>query len=276
MHLLVLALWALVLMVVIALAGAAIGVYAGEASDSRSAFLLWNAFSQLMTFALPVLLMSWMYYRGEQRAFYKLDFGRRKWLLSLAGIGVLLLLLPLTDWLAVWNDGWHLPGEESLRSIGEKSQRLVEGLLRECHPLLSLFGLALIPALCEELFFRAGMQNLLQRWFKNGHAAVWVTAAIFSLAHGEVFAFMPRLALGILLGYLYLYGRSLLVNVMAHFVNNALVVTAYALHAGGVLEQDPSEPLGVDPVLVIVCTLAAAALFYVAFLRHQTKEVTKS
>lgn len=263
MQLLVLALWALVFMVVAALAGVAAGVSDGE-SGSGPAFLLWNVFSQLMTFALPVALVAWMYYYGAQRDFYRFDFSSRCWRLSLAGVAVLLLLVPLIDWLTVWNDSWNLP--ESLRSAGEQSQEKVTSLMKECPLALNLFGLALVPALCEELFFRAGIQNLLQKWFKSPHAAIWVTAAVFSLAHGELFAFLPRFLLGALLGYLYVYGRSLLVNVVAHFVNNAIVVVAYALASGSF---DPSAPLAVAPLLTVLCTLAAGALLYVVFLRPQ-------
>lgn len=276
MHLLVLALWALVMMVVAVVVGVAAGI-SGKPEENTTVFLLYNVLVQLLTFALPVLLVTWMYYRGSQRAFYKLDFSRRSWLLALAGIVLLFLLVPLTDWLAVWNDHWHLPGawealERRLRDTGQQSEQVVESFMKGNHPLLNLFGLALVPALCEELFFRAGIQNLLQRWFKNGHAAVWVTAAVFSLAHGEVFAFLPRLLLGALLGYLYLYGRSLVVNVTVHFVNNAIIVVAYALLAGGGSEFDPSAPLAVPALLVVACFLAALALFYVVFLRHPSRQ----
>ena len=276
MHLLVLALWALVMMVVAVVVGVAAGI-SGKPEENTTVFLLYNVLVQLLTFALPVLLVTWMYYRGSQRAFYKLDFSRRSWLLALVGIVLLFLLVPLTDWLAVWNDHWHLPGawealERRLRDTGQQSEQVVESFMKGNHPLLNLFGLALVPALCEELFFRAGIQNLLQRWFKNGHAAVWVTAAVFSLAHGEVFAFLPRLLLGALLGYLYLYGRSLVVNVTVHFVNNAIIVVAYALLAGGGSEFDPSAPLAVPALLVVACSLAALALFYVAFLRHSSRQ----
>jgi hypothetical protein len=204
-------------------------------------------------------------------------------MLALAGVAVLLLLVPIIDWLSIWNDGWHWSGaweplERSLREAGEQSQQMVEGFMKECYPLLNLFALALIPALCEELFFRAGIQNLLQCWFSSRHpgeesgvglhAAVWVTAALFSLAHGEVFAFLPRFLLGALLGYLYVYGRSLLVNVVVHFVNNAVIVVAYALMSGDGSQFDPSAPLATAPVLTFVCTLAALALFWFVFLRR--------
>lgn len=297
MQLLVLALWSLALMVVSVIVGMLLGVAtdpdllsysATQPLSHSSRLLLWNVFVQLMTFALPVLLLTRRYYREEQREFYRLDFGRKSWMLAVVGIVVLLLLVPLTDWLATWNDSWHFSGawekvERTLREAGEQSQQMVESFLKECHPLLNLFALALIPALCEELFFRVGVQNLLQRWFSRPslrshsapqslapHAAVWVTAALFSLAHGELFAFLPRFLLGGLLGYLYVYGRSLLVNVLAHFANNAIIVVAYALLSGDSTSFDPSAPLALSPLLTIVCALAAVALMIVVFRKNRS------
>lgn len=269
MHLLVLAMLSLALMVLSVVIGVALGVPDGGESGTRSLFIVWNAITQVFTFGLPPVIVARMYYRDEVRSFLRFDVSGRNWLLGLAGVVVLMLLMPLTDWLSVWNDGWHWSGmweavERELRRVGEMSQTMVELTLRECHPLLNLFGLALIPALCEELFFRAGVQNLLQRWFKNPHAAVWVTAALFSLAHGELFAFLPRFLLGALLGYLYVGGGSLVVNVLVHFVNNAIVVILFWL-ATPESGFDPMAPLGVGWTVTLACSLAAVMLMVVTF-----------
>lgn len=269
MHLLVLAMLSLALMVLSVVIGVALGVPDGGESGTRSLFIVWNAITQVFTFGLPPVIVARMYYRDEVRSFLRFDVSGRNWLLGLAGVVVLMLLMPLTDWLSVWNDGWHWLGmweavERELRRVGEMSQTMVELTLRECHPLLSLLCVALVPAICEELFFRAGVQNLLQRWFKNVHVAVWVTAALFSLAHGEVFAFLPRFLLGALLGYLYVGGGSLVVNVLVHFVNNAIVVILFWL-ATPESGFDPMAPLGVGWTVTLACSLAAVMLMVVTF-----------
>lgn len=269
MHLLVLAMLSLALMVLSVVIGVALGVPDGGESGTRSLFIVWNAITQVFTFGLPPVIVARMYYRDEVRSFLRFDVSGRNWLLGLAGVVVLMLLMPLTDWLSVWNDGWHWSGmweavERELRRVGEMSQTMVELTLRECHPLLSLLCVALVPAICEELFFRAGVQNLLQRWFKNVHVAVWVTAALFSLAHGEVFAFLPRFLLGALLGYLYVGGGSLVVNVLVHFVNNAIVVILFWL-ATPESGFNPMAPLGVGWTVTLACSLAAVMLMVVTF-----------
>lgn len=243
---------------------------------SRPHILWTQAVTQMLTFLVPVALMTFIYYRGSQREYYRFDFGGRKWIYALTGVVSLLLLMPAIDWLTVWNDSWDLGHVgELLRSLQDKTEGILEQIM-SCDTVgglvANLLVVALVPAVCEEIFFRAGIQNLLERWFSADgskpwgiHVAVWVTALIFSLGHGELFSFMPRLVMGALLGYLYIYSGSILPNVMAHFINNAFVVVVYWLVARGVLDIDPETPLAVDAVLTACCTLAAVALPVVMF-----------
>ncbi len=243
---------------------------------SRPVLMWTQAVTQLLTFLVPVVLMTIIYYRGRQREYYRLEFGARKWYYALTGVVVMLLVVPVNDWLMVWNDSWNLGRVgELLRSL----QDATEGVLEQIMGTDSVGGLvanlvvvALLPAVCEEVFFRAGIQNLLQRWFSadgrkpwGTHVAVWVTALIFSLGHGELFSFMPRLVLGAVLGYLYVGSGSILPNMLAHFFNNALVVVLYWLVARGVLDIDPEAPLAVGGLLTACCTFAAVAVFVVTF-----------
>ncbi len=264
--------------------GAGADIDASELSGNR-----WlQAVSQLLTFALPVLLMTLIYYRGRQREYYRLYFGGRQWLNALAAVVILVLLMPAIDWITVWNDSWNLGGiGEKLRQLQDSTEGLIEQIM-DTDTVAGLLGnllvVALLPAVCEELFFRAGIQNLLQRWWSRPkgatpgqelsqgetitvgtHLAVWATAIIFSLAHGEIYSFMPRLLLGLLLGYLYVGSGSLLVNITVHFANNAIVVLVYWLSVRGVLDIDPEEPLRLNWILTACCSLAAVMAFVTTF-----------
>ena len=251
-------------------------IAAGVDVMSRPVLMWSQGITQPLTFLVPVLLMTIIYYRGSQRAYYRLDFSGQKWYYALVGVVMMALLIPANDWLQVWNDSWSLGRVgELLRSLQDKTEGVIEAIMGTDSVgglVANLLVVALIPAVCEEVFFRAGIQNLLQRWFSaNGrkpwgvHVAVWVTAIIFSLGHGEVFSFMPRFVMGVVLGYLYVGGGSILPNMLAHFANNALVVVLYWLVSRGVLDIDPEAPLAVDVTLTICCTLAAVAVFSVTF-----------
>ena len=242
-----------------------------------------QAVTQVLTFALPVILMTIIYYRHRQREYYRLDFSGRRWYYALVGVVVMLLLTPLNEWLTEWNDAWQL-GQlgDALRRMQESTEAIMEQLLGTSTVgglLANLVVIAIVPAVCEELFFRAGIQNLLQRWISADgrkpwgvHVAIWLTALIFSLGHGEIFAFMPRFVMGAMLGYLYVYGGSILPNMLAHCVNNAIVVVLYWLVARGVLDIDPEAPFGFGFWITLCCTVAALILFAVTFFSRQRQK----
>jgi membrane protease YdiL (CAAX protease family) len=91
---------------------------------------------------------------------------------------------------------------------------------------LSLFMLAICPAIFEETMFRGGMQNLLSRWWKMPILAIVVTAIIFSIVHGSYFGFLSRAVLGFILGWMYYRTGNIWLNIIAHAANNAVAVTA--------------------------------------------------
>jgi uncharacterized protein len=94
--------------------------------------------------------------------------------------------------------------------------------------LVSIFAIGLLAAVGEELFFRGILQRIVIQWVKNPWAGIIVTAAVFSAVHLQFSGFLPRMALGIVLGALYWYSGSLWPGVLFHFLHNTIgVVAAY-------------------------------------------------
>lgn len=91
--------------------------------------------------------------------------------------------------------------------------------------LISLAVMAVAPAIFEELFFRGGVQNLMQRSTKNPWLSIIVSSIIFSAIHLSFYGFLPRMALGIVLGLFFYYSGSLWLPILGHFFQNAMVVT---------------------------------------------------
>lgn len=90
---------------------------------------------------------------------------------------------------------------------------------------ISLLVMAVAPAVFEETMFRGGLQNLLQKLMKNPWLAIGITSILFSAIHISFYGFLPRVALGVVLGLLFYYSGSLWLCILGHFFNNALVVT---------------------------------------------------
>ena len=92
--------------------------------------------------------------------------------------------------------------------------------------ILALIIMAFLPALCEETLFRGGLQNFLTRSTKMPWLSIIIVSILFSAAHFSFYGFLSRIFLGVVLGLLYQYSGRLWLNIIAHFVNNAIAVTA--------------------------------------------------
>ena len=101
----------------------------------------------------------------------------------------------------------------------------------------NLLVMAIVPAVGEELFFRGILQTVLGEKM-NRHYAVWITAFIFSAIHLQFYGFVPRLLLGAVLGYLFLFTGSIWASIAAHFINNMLAVILFFLTFNGYWKFD--------------------------------------
>ncbi|CAN5394939.1 hypothetical protein BH10BAC2_BH10BAC2_48200 [soil metagenome] len=108
--------------------------------------------------------------------------------------------------------------------------------------IFSLMILAIVPALFEELFFRGALQQIIVAWTKKPFIGILVTSIIFSAIHISFYGFLPRLFLGLMIGYIFQYSKNLWLCVIAHFLYNAFSVTVlYSLSRSGKLTTDAME-----------------------------------
>lgn len=130
--------------------------------------------------------------------------------------------------------------------------------------LISLFMLAILPAVFEETLFRGAAQNLLSRWFKMPILAIIITSIIFSAVHFSYLGFLSRLLLGFVLGWMYYRTGNLWLSIIGHVVNNAAALTVlYIMKLKDpnidLNKADPQFPfwLGLTGLVVLVLLLIA-------------------
>lgn len=147
-------------------------------------------------------------------------------ILAMASIG------PLIDLLNTWNQSIHLP--ESMKAIEQWIASTEKAADITTKSLLNISGLgrfisnivviAIMAGIGEELMFRGVLQKILIKWTGNTHWGVISAAIIFSAIHFQFFGFVPRMILGMVLGYLFVWSKSIWVPIAAHSINNALTV----------------------------------------------------
>ena len=91
--------------------------------------------------------------------------------------------------------------------------------------LLSILVMAVAPAIFEEMLFRGAVQKIFVGWFKNSFWGILIASVLFSAIHFSFFGFLPRVALGMILGYVFYFSRNLWLNIFIHFLYNGIIVT---------------------------------------------------
>lgn len=124
-----------------------------------------------------------------------------------------------------------------------------------------IFILALLPAIAEEMIFRACIQKVFISISKNAWTGIIITATLFSMMHLSFYGFLPRLFLGILLGYVFYKGDNIWLTIIIHFLNNAFALTQmYAVSLHG---EAPSAAL--EENLPMIYGAVGAVLFVLLF-----------
>lgn len=192
------------------------------------------------------------------------------WKLLAAGL-LILCLVPALSLVIAWNADAHFPAwahdfELWARAKEDQAQMLTRYLTDFSSPgrlLIGVLVIAVTAAVTEELVFRGVLQRNLVRLLGSRHAGVWLAAALFSAVHLEFFGFVPRLLLGLVLGYLYEWSGNILVPIAAHFTQNGfqllLLYLAQGHHLPTSFNPDSNAPLP-WPLVLLSVVLSAGLL----------------
>ena len=129
--------------------------------------------------------------------------------------------------------------------------------------LYTLLVIAVAPAIFEELLFRGALQQIMVRWTRVAWVGILITSILFSAVHFSFYGFLARVGLGMILGYMFYYSKSIWLPVIAHFINNGFAVTMmYYMNKQGKLSTkalDERFPIwyGVIALGIIIALLIA-------------------
>lgn len=229
----------------------------------------------ILVFITPVAMTA-VFISRTPMEFLRLNRGMSAGYLSLMLV-TLIASIPMMNLIVEWNASIQLPESMSalerwMKASEAQSAEMVNTMLSGTTVkdlIISLLIIGVLTGVSEELFFRGMLQRILSDRM-NIHAAIWITAAIFSAVHFQFYGFVPRLLLGGFFGYLAWWSRTLWLPITAHAVNNSLVVAAQWGISRNDMTLDPNT-LGTgdstaDTVMVIVSIVITVAA--VALLRH--------
>ena len=248
---------------------------------SRLGLLTMLTVQDILAFIVPAIVAMAIFYR---RPFHAMCMDRApSWRALLLVVVFFVVSLPAMNWLVDANKAMSLPSwmsgiEQAMRSLEDTAAEATETLLdiNSVGKLLAcLFVVGFMAGLSEEMLFRGAMQRTVHDSRLGIHAAVWITAIVFSAFHLQFFGFFPRMLLGVWLGYLLVWSRSLWVPIIAHTLNNSTVVLFSYLANKGVVAEDFGDNLGLPaegafPWLAVASLVVSLAIAVWAH-HHQEK-----
>lgn len=187
-----------------------------------------QAVSTFLIFFIPAVLFAFLCYKNGWQALGFTRYLNAKTLVIC--VIILLASMPLIDALTLFNKSIPISANarayfDALEKSYESQVKIMGEVKNTGQFLASLILLALLPAIFEEVLFRGALQGVLVRWWKSPLVAILVTSILFSAIHGSWYGFIPRIALGMVLGLLFYYTQNLTYSIALHFFNNASVVT---------------------------------------------------
>jgi membrane protease YdiL (CAAX protease family) len=228
-----------------------------------------------------MLIPAWLFPKAieQQRNSFLQLTSKPKPLFWLAAALFIVVNIPLISWLVDINAQFKLPEsmadlEAQLKATEEVANRMTKAFISGNTIndfLINLFVVALVPAIAEELLFRGALQRFITFCFGNAHAAILSAAIIFSAFHGQVYGFLPRMVLGVLLGYIFAYSGSIWPAMLVHFMNNAIsvLITHYKLDQTEWAIFDESYHF---PVYAIVLSIVACVSLVYLMHRNQQQQ----
>ncbi len=248
--------------------------------EQQSMLLIINGIASISGFIIAPLIFYYTMIKGDLLKDF-IDLPSNIVNSLLATILIVFSFLIVNTVFIEWNANIKLPesfaGVEGWAEKMEDSARVLTEYLTEFNStgyfLLTIFFIAVVPGVGEELLFRGFLQNIFRKIFKNDHAAIWVAAILFSAIHFQFYGFVPRMLLGALFGYLYVWSGNLLIPIVAHFLNNSVSLIALYIYQKGLTDIDVESTEAMPTMYIIIFSvLFVVTLMYFKNYLSNTKE----
>lgn len=172
----------------------------------------WGIMANQVGFLLlPALLYSWIA-KLPQKVYF--PWARPSWTEVLIIVLFTALMIALIEVLVHFQNQ-YFPLPKSIETFYE------DLLARKTwwDGILQVLALVLIPAFCEEFFFRGFLFGMFEHRFSQRHTLI-LTALFFALSHMNPWYLLYYFILGLFLGGIRLWRNNLMLCILAHALNN--------------------------------------------------------
>lgn len=113
--------------------------------------------------------------------------------------------------------------------------------------MVKIVVLCIVPAVCEEIYFRGFIQRSIEAQWGRGWALL-TASVIFAAMHGNIYYFHLYMILGVLFGWVLIVTDTLWAPILCHVVNNCWTFLG---HANGLKIPLKDASIGINVVIAL-------------------------
>lgn len=243
---------------------ALIGMEGGLSSDPSEAMKLMmdnldlvfigNSTGQILFLGLA----TWFYARlhtsrSAHKVFMRFNFRSDTLRYMLLAVVLLVAGQPVIWFLSWLNTLIPLP--DAFANIQTSQMEMIENFLQSDHIMwLTLFHVAVVPAICEEVLYRSYVLRAFEKSWGIWPAII-ISGLLFGLYHMQLSNLFPLAAIGILLAYITWVSKSVLPAMAGHFANNGgsvLYGTYYPESAFAEMTPESMPPIWAVSISLVI------------------------
>lgn len=221
-----------------------------------------NSIGQILFLGLCTWLITrWSVRRTGRKAFLRLEPPSQP--ARNLGFAFVIVLVAQPAIMALAWLNLQFPFGESYLSFEKTQMDMIENYLRSDHVFLfTLFHVAVVPSICEEILFRGYVLRNFEKSMATG-AAIVLSGLLFGLYHIRLTQLIPLAVLGMLLAWMTIRTGSIWPAVMAHFANNGSAVSLATFYPELAFDESLSGELPPAGFLISSIFLTGLLLYFI-------------
>lgn len=181
--------------------------------------------TQIMIISIPILFG--LYIKSDLKKIFRLNIPKVRHIIG-----------AITLWIGTYNIVMIVT--QILLSLFPQNMQVVEGLnevLFMDNLAINLLIVAVMPAVCEEIFFRGFLLSSFTNNKSKYVSGIVTCGVLFGFMHMDFIRIVPTAILGISFAYAVYKSNSIFIGMIMHFINNAFaVIVNYVMHKSSLMD----------------------------------------
>jgi membrane protease YdiL (CAAX protease family) len=237
----------------------------GDLNKFPNVLFIANAISGIFCFLLPAWLFAYLAdprpaaYLGGKKTAKPIQIV----LVVVIALALIFFVSPLAGWIKELNLG------STSKELDEQRDKLLSNYLKSSNTISTIRNIiliAVIPAICEEYFFRGIFMKMLHSFVPKWGFSILVSAMIFAAFHASISEFLPICLAGVVLGMVYYLTSNLYLSILLHLIFNSTqaLIGIYA-------NADTDKMADNNAVVIIIFAIAAVVLSVCLYFLFKNK-----